>query len=165
MKHSRAFTLLEMVVAIGIFAVIAVISYASLNRFLDNGSVLQDEMDKMKELQLAFSVLQQDMHFITSRIVRDGYGDPEPMLMINNDNVAGELLRFTMARRNISLLETSALQRTSYRWEGGDFIRINWSVLDRDQDSSESKYLLLTGVENVSVNVLQSVDGALQALR
>jgi general secretion pathway protein J len=164
MKHSRAFTLLEMIVAIGIFAVIAVVSYASLNRFLDHRDVLQAEMQKMKELQLAFSLLQQDMHFITGRMVRDEYGDPEPLLMVNNNNVAGELLRFTTARRNVLLPETSTLQRTSYRWENGDFIRVNWRVLDRDQDSSESKHLLLPSIENVTVNVLQSIDGVMQPL-
>jgi general secretion pathway protein J len=164
MKHSRAFTLLEMIVAIGIFAVIAVVSYASLNRFLDHRDVLQAEMEKMKELQLVFSLLQQDMHFISGRIVRDEYGDTEQLLIINNNNVAGELLRFTTARRNVLLPESSTLQRTSYRWENGDFIRLNWRVLDRDQDSSESKHLLLTDVENVTANVLLSVDGVLQPL-
>jgi len=71
MKHSRAFTLLEMIVAIGIFAVIAVVSYGSLNRFFDHRDILQTEFEKMKDLQLAFSLLQQDMHFISERIVRD----------------------------------------------------------------------------------------------
>ncbi len=164
MKHSRAFTLLEMVVAIGIFAVIAVISYTSLNRFLDHRDVLQTEIETMKEMQLAFSLLEQDMHFISDRIVRDAYGDPEPLLMINNINVAGELLRFTTARRNVSLPQASVLQRTAYRWENGDFIRMNWGVLDRDQDTRESKHLLLSDVQGVSVSVLQNTGGVLQPL-
>ena len=164
MKHSRAFTLLEMIVAIGVFAVIAVISYASLNRFLDHRDILQAEMVEMKELQLAFSLLEQDMHFITARSVRDAYGDLEPALMINNEDVSGELLRFTSARGNIFLSDGSALQRTAYRWQDGNFIRITWSVLDRDQDSSESKHLLLSDIDNVSVNVLQSTNGSVQQL-
>ena len=164
MKHSRAFTLLEMIVAIGIFAVIAVVSYASLNRFLDHRDVLQTEIETMKELQLAFSLLEQDMHFISERIVRGAYGDPEPLLMINNINVAGELLRFTTARPAVSLPQTSALQRTAYRWENGDFIRVNWQVLDRDQDARESKHLLLSDVQGVTVTVLQSIGGAMQSI-
>ena len=164
MKHSRAFTLLEMVVAIGIFAVIAVVSYASLNRFLDNRDVLKDEIAEMKDLQLAFSLLEQDMRFLSERIVRDGYGDGEPMIIINNNNVAGELLRFTTSRSSISLPGTSALQRTAYRWENGDLVRINWQVLDRAQDSAERRYLLLTDVESVSVNVLQNVNGVVEGV-
>ncbi|HEC26851.1 MAG TPA: type II secretion system protein GspJ [Gammaproteobacteria bacterium] len=164
MKHSRAFTLLEMVVAIGIFAVIAVVSYASLNRFLDNSAVLEADLDELKQLQLAFSLLEQDMHFMQQRIVRDAYGDQEPLLMLNNINDPGELLRFTTARRNVTLAGESALQRTAYRWEDGDLIRINWRVLDRDQDTREIRHLLLTDVESVTVNVLQSLDGATQSL-
>lgn len=163
MKHSRAFTLLEMIVAIGIFAVIAVVSYASLNRFLDNSAVLEAKIKELRQLQLAFSLLEQDMHFISQRIVRDAYGDPEPLLILNNINVAGELMRFTTARRNVRLAGTSALQRTSYLLENGDFIRINWQVLDRDQDTKEIRHLLLIDVENVTVNVLQTLDGSIQS--
>jgi general secretion pathway protein J len=162
MKYSRAFTLLEMIVAIGIFAVIAVVSYGSLNRFLDNRDVLQAEMTLMKDLQLAFSLLEQDMHFMSGRIVRDEYGDPEPLLIVNSIDIAGELLRFTTARRSVSLPGVSTLQRTSYRWENGDFIRVNWLVLDRDQDAIESKQLLLSDADSVRVNVLTSDEESTQ---
>lgn len=164
MKHSRAFTLLEMIVAISIFAVIAIISYASLNRFLDNRDVLQAEIELMKDLQLAFSLLEQDMHFMSERRVRDEYGDPEPLLIVNNIDLAGELLRFTAARRNVSLPGVSNLQRTSYRWENGNFIRVNWQVLDRDQDAIESKHLLLSDVDSVKVNVLTTDEETTQSL-
>ncbi|MEA1888787.1 MAG: type II secretion system minor pseudopilin GspJ [Pseudomonadota bacterium] len=164
MKHSRAFTLLEMVVAIGIFAVIAVVSYASLNRFLDNSAVLEAEIDELRQLQLAFSLLEQDMRFMSQRAVRDAYGDQEPLVILNNINIAGELLRFTTARRSVALAGASELQRTAYRWENGDFIRINWRVLDRDQDAREIKHLLLTDVESVTVNILQSLGGVVQSL-
>jgi len=158
MKRNQAFTLLEMIVAIAVFSVIAVISYASLNRFLDHRDALQDKMDSMKELQLTFSLLQQDMHFISARVVRDAYGDPEPLLMVNNGDVDGELLRFTAARPNVYLPETSTLKRVAYRLQDGDFLRINWQVLDRDQDSKETRHLLLSDVENVTVNMLQATE-------
>lgn len=164
MKHCRAFTLLEMIVAIGIFSVIAIVSYGSLNRFLENRDVLHAEIATMKDLQLAFSLLEQDMHFISERIVRDAYGDPEALLMLNNIDQPGELLRFTTARRNVSLPGSSALQRTSYRLENGDFMRVNWQVLDRDQETIESKYLLLSDVDSVRVNVLQSDEETTQSL-
>ncbi len=163
MKHSRAFTLLEMIVAIGIFAVIAVVSYGSLNRFLDNSAMLEAELDELRQLQLAFSLLEQDMHFMSQRIVRDSYGDQEPLLILNNINLAGELLRFTTARRSVTLAGASALQRTAYRWENGDFIRINWRVLDRDQGADEIRHLLLSGVESVTVSVLQNLNGLMQS--
>ena len=164
MKYSRAFTLLEMIVAIGIFTVLAIVSYGSLNRFLDNRDVLQAEIEMMKDLHLAFSLLQQDMHFMSERIVRDEYGDPEPLLIVNSIDLAGELLRFTTARRNVSLPGVSTLQRTSYRWENGEFVRVNWLVLDRDQDAVESKQLLLSDVDSVRVNVLSADEDTTETL-
>ncbi|MFW2440433.1 MAG: type II secretion system minor pseudopilin GspJ [Arenicellales bacterium] len=162
MNHSRAFTLLEMIVAIAIFAIIAIVSYATLNRFLDNSATLEEELEDLKQLQLTFSLLEQDMHFISERMTRDAYGDTEPLLVISDINVAGELLRFTTARRDIILPGESSLQRMSYRWENGDFVRASWLVLDRDQDAKESKYLLLADVESVSVKVLIMVDGEMK---
>lgn len=163
MRRSSAFTLLEMVVAIAIFAVIATISYASLNRFLESRDMLKGEVEAMKQLQLAFSLLEQDMRFMSGRVVRNAYGDPEPLLMVNNINVAGELLRFTTARGDFSLPGTSALRRIAYRWEHGSFIRVSWKVLDRDQGSIETGHLLLPEVESVSVNVIQAADGVMQS--
>ena len=156
--------MLEMIVAIGIFSVLAIVSYGSLNRFLDNRDVLQAEIEMMKDLQLAFSLLQQDMHFMSERIVRDEYGDPEPLLIVNSIDLASELLRFTTARRNVFLPGVSTLQRTSYRWENGDFVRVNWLVLDRDQDAVESKQLLLSDVDSVRVNVLSTDEDTTETL-
>lgn len=113
----------------------------------------------MKDLQLAFSLLEQDMRFISERRVRDGYGDAEPVLIINNASIDGELLRFTAARRSVSISDTSALQRVAYRLENGDFYRVSWSVLDRAEDSGERRQLLLTDLETATVSVLQNTTG------
>jgi general secretion pathway protein J len=161
MKHSRAFTLIEMIVAIAIFAVIATISYASLNRYLDYRDVVEQELHYQRSLQQAFSMLERDMRFMTERVVRDEYGDPEALLIINNEDVAGELARFTGARRNVSVPGISALQRIAYRWENDTLVRISWKVLDREQEAEESRHQLLTGVSNVSVSTLQNSAGIL----
>lgn len=163
MNHSRAFTLLEMVVAIAIFAIISIVSYATLNRFLDNSATLSEELEDLKQLQMTFSLLEQDMRFISDRITRDAYGDQDSLLVANDISISGELLRFTTARRSLELPGASTLQRMSYRWENGDFIRASWQVLDRDQDANESKYLLLTDVESVTVKVLLVVDGDMKS--
>jgi general secretion pathway protein J len=164
MKHSRGFTLIEMVAAIAIFAVIATISYASLNRFLDSTTLLESELRDIRQLQKAFSVISRDMRYASARVVRDEYGDPEPVLVVNNPLVAGELLRLTTQQRNLDLPGTSTVQRTAYRLEGDSLVRIRWKVLDRDQEDSEIRYPLISGVENVTVNVIRIGSGTTEPL-
>ena len=159
MKPDHGFTLIEMVTAIAIFAVIATISYASLNRFLDSSDLLESKIHELRQLEKAFSILEQDMRFVSARIVRDEYGDPEPLLLINNPDVSGELLRLTTQQRSVSLPGESTVQRAAYRLEDDNLVRVKWKVLDRDQGAEELRYPLISGVREVTVNVVQGASG------
>jgi general secretion pathway protein J len=164
MTPSRGFTLIEMVVAIAIFAVIATISYASLNRFLDSSELLETEIRELRQLEKAFTMLARDMRFVSSRSVRDEYGDPEPVLMVNNPNVAGELLRLTTQQLSISLPGSSTLQRTAYRFDGDRLVRVRWKVLDRDEGESETRQTVIGGIENASVSLVQGEVAEVESL-
>jgi len=164
MKLSRGFTLLEMIVAIGIFAVIATISFASLNRFLDDQARLESRMDEIKKLQLAFTIVEQDMQYLAQRPVRDGFGDAEPaFIMSSPQSLPDELVRFTTYQRNSAVPGVSRLMRAAYRFEDDQLYRVNWQVLDRDQDSVEVKRILLSGLRDASLSLLVTSDNETQS--
>ena len=99
----RGFTLLEMIVAISIFSIIAIVSYASLNRFLDQRDWIETKNEKLKQLQIAYLVIGQDLRRLSPRIVRDGFGDAEPLFiaMSPTDTAIGEVLRFKIGRAHV----------------------------------------------------------------
>ena len=100
MKKSGGFTLLEMVVAIGIFSVIAAISYASIDRFLDIRTTIKLRHDQLRLLQRTMGLMEMDMRFMLNRPVRDGFGDDEASL-ISFGSLAldeGELVRLTTSQ-------------------------------------------------------------------
>ena len=164
MKKLGGFTLLEMVVAIGIFSVIAAISYASIDRFLDIRTTIKLRHDQLRLLQRTMGLMEMDMRFMLNRPVRDGFGDDEASL-ISFGNLAldeGELVRLTTSQPDPEL-PVARLRRISWRLLDGDLQRVSWSVLDRDQDSQEYVVTLLREVEAATLSYyLYGEDESLQ---
>lgn len=159
--RARGFTLLEMVVAIGIFAVIAAVSYASLNRFLATRTDLEAKNDALKQLQLAFAALERDIRYVAPRPVRDGGGETEAALVAYPPNPAapGELLRLTVSGPENTSPALSRLTRVAWRVADGKLYRVVWKVLDRDAASEEYMQPVLAEVATVEMQFYR-VDGA-----
>ncbi|NOZ10618.1 MAG: type II secretion system minor pseudopilin GspJ [Gammaproteobacteria bacterium] len=160
MKPCKGFTLLEMVIAIAIFAVIATVSYASLGQFLDTYEYLTQRGEKTKGLQQTFAMLAQDFHYSADRSVRDGYGDREPAMVAGTQTFAetGELVRLTVSGPDLQVPTASRLTRVAWRLDQGRLYRVTWAVLDRAQDSRSYSRLILEGVAGLEFKFL-TVDG------
>lgn len=153
MRHSRGFTLLEMVVAIGIFAIIAAISYAALNNFLDAREQITERRTAIQGLQTAMVLLERDLRYAVNRPIRDQFGDPELAFYGGDEDAVsetGELLRLTTARATAGEAGAQSLQRVSWRLDSGKLTRVTWRVLDRYLDSVEYERVMLEDVEGVS---------------
>lgn len=154
-KRQAGFTLLELLVAMAIFAILAVMAYSGLNAVLDNRQALEVQSDRMRQLQTAFLLIGRDLTQSASRRVRDELGgDLEAMK-------GGEgfipLIEFThTGQRNPAGGLRSNLERVAYQLQGDEFSRWRWSVLDRAQDSTPKKRLLLSGVRAISLRFYDS---------
>jgi general secretion pathway protein J len=153
MRNHKGFTLLEMMVAIGIFAIIAAISYGTLNRFIDNRVVVERKNEELKKLQNVMTLLERDLRYALMRPVRDGFGDSEAALVSGSDLALGpgELLRLTSAQPNAALNNIQRIQRVAWRFSDGRLSRVTWRVLDRDQDSTEHERILLEDLSEVVI--------------
>ncbi len=143
---ARGFTLLEVIVVLGVFALIGVISGQIISRVLDNQRLLAERGDRLAEVQLAMKILQRDVMQLNARSIRDQLGDSTEPLMIGADG----MMEFTRAGwRNPLQLPRAELQRVGYIVQDEDLYRAYWNVLDRPPDAEPNLQQLLSGVQQV----------------
>ena len=137
---SRGFTLLEMLIALSVFAVIGIMSSQLVVRMMDTTERVTERGRELTELQRAFEILRRDIEQVSFRYVRDELGDAGLPLEIGGH----ELIELT---RNGWVNPTGAprteLQRVGYELRGSDLYRIFWPVLDRAPTTQLLEQLLL----------------------
>ncbi|MFO1432224.1 MAG: type II secretion system minor pseudopilin GspJ [Candidatus Competibacteraceae bacterium] len=155
--HQRGFTLLELLVALAVFAIMAAAAYSSLRNILYTEAAVQTETRRLAELQMAFFLLERDITQAVPRDIRDEYGETQPPLQTGR--LLGDLLIFTRSGWDNPLAQArSGLQRLAYRFEQGQLFRLSWDTLDRGGAGRPQSSLLLDGVQEVRMRFLNDDD-------
>ncbi len=151
-RVADGFTLIELTVALGVFAVLSVLAYGGLSQVLEARRQVEAAAERLTGLQLAFAEMGRDVREAVPRRVRDARGDPEPPLRAD----AGEdLLALTTASwPNPANLPRSSLRRVAYRVRDGALERVAWAVLDRAPDSEPRVEALAPAVRRVAFRFL-----------
>jgi general secretion pathway protein J len=111
MNTSRGFTLVELLVAIGILAMVAVLGWRGLDGIVRARVALTSEMENTRGMQLAFAQMQSDCENAARDLL-----DKRAFLQIDND-------RLTLVRTVFTEAEPSRLQVVSYRIVNGTLVR------------------------------------------
>lgn len=154
-KSRSGFTLLELLVAVAIFAVLSAMAYGGLRNVIDNSHQTDLSMQRLQQVQLTMLKISRDFTQLSPRSIRDEYGNP------NNYILTGEggdvLIEFTRGgRRNPAEMLRSHLQRVAYKLEENTLTRLYWPHLDRTQEMQPYENVLLEDVESVSIRFLDS---------
>lgn len=146
-KRQRAFTLIEVLVAMAVFAVLAAFAYGTLSQTLLSAEILSARMDRLQALQRTMRLLTDDLQQLAPRPVRDVLGDNlRPALDTGfQSGFALELTRSGWS--NPVVLPRGTQQRAAYRIEDGELIRFHWYALDRTLSNEPVSVTLLDGVE------------------
>lgn len=142
--RTRGFTLLELLVALSIFALMAAMAYGGLSSVIRIREQVDASLARTQRLQQAVFRIQSDLEQTAARDIRDEFGDPRPAL------AAEAALGLSLTRngwRNPLDEPRSHLQRVRYRLDQeGRLLRDHWRVLDRAQDSAPVETVLLEDV-------------------
>jgi general secretion pathway protein J len=149
----RAFTLLELLVAMAIFAILASLAYSGLLTVMEMQQRTEISLQQLARLQTAVSWIQRDIEQLIPRGIRNEFGEAQPVLQFRNTTPIR--LEFTHAGwRNPAQQARSQLQRVAYTVEQDSLWRYSWRVLDRAQDSRADKIALLDDIKTVEWRVL-----------
>ncbi|MDR3478883.1 MAG: type II secretion system minor pseudopilin GspJ [Gammaproteobacteria bacterium] len=150
-KCRKGFTLLEVLVALFIFTIIAVIMTSALHNILNIQAETEKHASRINELQMTFLLMSRDIEQTIDRPITNAKGMKESAFV-----GAADQLAFThggMANPE-GQLQRSTLQRVSYHLENGKLIRETWNVLDQVPTTHGNSRTLLNAVTEMRIEYL-----------
>ncbi|MEJ2572532.1 MAG: type II secretion system minor pseudopilin GspJ [Gammaproteobacteria bacterium] len=151
--RSKGFTLLELLVSLAIFAILATMAYTALNTVMNARKEVEKRAARLTELQTAFMAMERDIEEAVARPVRDDLGDEQPAL--KGGGVGTNVLMLTRTGwRNPLGVARSDLQRVAYGFTNHQLLRESWGTLDRGPGNEPYQEVLINGVSAVDVRFL-----------
>lgn len=148
------FTLVEALVALMLFGLIAAAGTAVLSVSIDNRFAVRSATDRTAGLQRTRSLLKADLGQATTRRTRNRNGEPQPLALTGATDPGDPVLIVTRAGwSNVGGVGRSSLQRVEYRRVGDRLERRVSPFLDGSRPGPPQ--LLLSGVTDLTVTFVQ----------
>ena len=149
---SHGFTLIEILVALLLFALLAGFGYRGLGVVLDAGERLTGETRKWRDLALAFEHMRQSLSQAVDRPIRDRDDSSAPAFVgvAATRNNYEPLLAFTRMGYAGHSGAAADQQRIGYRLREGRLEQLMWPVLDQAPHTEPEAIELFAGVQGVS---------------
>lgn len=150
MKTVRGFTLVELLVALFITAIVATLGYSAINQAVNHRGIVKEHQDRLIAVQATMRMFVQDFAQLAPRPVREQLGEGyQPAL--SSDLRSGALVSLTRGGwANPAGVQRSNLQRVRYVFENNKLRREYWTVLDATLDPAPRRRELLDRVKAVS---------------
>lgn len=160
MNKKKGFTLIEILVAMIILAIIGSLTVVGLRTAILTQSDVNKRSKRLAETQVAILIMEHDVLQMINRSVIDRDGKLLPPFMVYqiNNQWAIEFTRAGFINPN-ALQNRTTLQRVRYAWDGKSLLRSTWQVLDRVSSSVPETQILLAGV---SLFVIRMMDNTHQ---
>ena len=152
-QRAKGFTLLELIVVIAIFTVLAAMAYGGLSSVLNSRARVEAQLTNTAQYQKVFQRLRQDFQNAAGRPIRDNDGQLQPAFVYDSYTPRVDLPRAGWATP-LDLPRTG-FERVSYAIdEDNQLVRTSWRVLDRARQTEPVKVILLAGVDQLTWSFL-----------
>ena len=153
--RAGGFTLIEMLVALLILAIMSGLAYGTYREARISAEHTEKSLKRTREIEFGMRVLVQDFSELAPRPIRDPLGQSrEPCLLAGQ---GGDLVDLTRGGwSNTAGVQRSTLQRVSYQLVGTVLKRSYQVVLDPTTNDQPVVEDLLTGVKRIEINYLDA---------
>ncbi len=152
-KTQRAFTLLEILIALMIFAIISVIMTLVLQSVFTTRQRVTEQSQRLAKLQIAIVLMQRDLQQTINRPVRNNEAILQPALLGNARNVQFTRGGFSNPQ---AIEQRSELQRVAYFVKDHQLFRRSWDRLDPVSANQYSDKLLLDNISSLQFSYLDN---------
>jgi general secretion pathway protein J len=147
------FTLIEVVIALAIVALLSLLGYRALAALSDSETKLSAEATRWRTLDLFFARLEGDLRQAIPRPTR--FADArEPAWLGATDAAGNALLGFSRAGAEFALEPSSGGARLAYRYHDGSVEVLYWASYDRPRGVEPMVYPLISGVASFQLAYL-----------
>jgi len=149
----RGFTLLEVLVALAILALLSVLGYRALASLADSEVRLTGETRRWRSLDLLFTRLEADLRAALPRDARAGNATLRAW-QGGTDRAGNAELTFSRAGPEFTLDVGSAGQRLGYRLREGAVEVLYWPYLDNGPETAPTAHALVDGIARLQIEYL-----------
>jgi general secretion pathway protein J len=152
-RDDSGFTLLELLIAISILALLSVLGYRALSALTESEVRLSQEAARWRVLEQLFTRLEADMRMAQPRPVRAA-GGTEPAWIGNTDANGNAEVTFSRAGTEFAIEPGSAGQRLTYRFNSNAVQVVYQPYLDNAAGTPATPYVLADDVAHFRVRYL-----------
>ena len=155
-QHADGFTLVEVLVAMAITALVAIIAYTALSAALASAERLRFSTERARDIGQVMAMLARDIRQVVKRPVIDEFGQRVPAVI--GGELARDMLSVTRSGwHNSTGAPRSTLQRVQWWLEDETLWRGYFPVLDRTVGTERIETATLEAVERFEVRFLSSL--------
>ena len=154
LKLCKGFTLIEVLLAMSITAIAAIMAYQSMDSAARLSEVSQKESDALQRLSTAMFFISKDFRHIAQRKVRNPNGDGFDASFSYNEFSVPNLMFTRSGKLNpqIDRFQRSHLERVAYHLDDEKLIRYSWPMVDH-YDEEPQEVVLFEGVKQFKLEL------------
>jgi len=155
LPKARGFTLLEILLAISLLAMVSVAAFLGLNSIITGKGAIEGSSKRLAAVQRAFMQIQRDLSQMSPRAVRDESGRPLGALIYNPDLGLLEFSRDGWLAPKDG--ERAAIVRVLYTFGNSTLSRRQFRSLDRAPGGEQPQgRVLLTDIDSFEIRLLDA---------
>lgn len=150
---TKGFTLVEILIALAIFSILSLMLMTALHNVISSQASAEEKAERLRNTQMALLILNRDLEQLINRPILNKKGGQE--LAFVGDNISFNFTHMGYASFDNNLTR-SELQRVQYRVQNQSLWRYTWDNLDLAPTDESHARELLTGVEKIDVQYIDS---------